>query len=193
MKLRMIKEEDIKDVLSIYRPFITNTPITFEYTVPSYRKFVKRVHKICTTYPWLVAEIDGQVVGYAYTSRFKERAAFSWDAEFSVYIREEFHGQNIGRNLYCALEEISKLQGIYNIYSLITSTAKNSINYHKAMGFEYIYTLENCGWKFDHWYGLVFYHKKIGDFSKVPEPIIPIEYIEKEKIEAILEKYSISD
>lgn len=190
MKLRMIKDEDIKDVLSIYRPYITNTPITFECTVPSYRKFVKRVHKITASYPWVVAESDGQIVGYAYTSRFRERAAFSWDVEFSVYIRHEFQGQGIGSRLFAALEEISKLQGIYNIYSLITSTAKNSINYHKAMGFEYIYTLANCGWKFDHWYGLVFYHKKIGDFTKDPEPVIPIEYIEKQKMDAILEKYS---
>lgn len=58
IKLRMIKEDDIREVLSIYRPYVTNTPISFEYTVPSYRKFTKRVHKITATYPWIVAEIN---------------------------------------------------------------------------------------------------------------------------------------
>ena len=191
IKLRMIKEDDIREVLSIYRPYVTNTPISFEYTVPSYRKFTKRVHKITATYPWIVAEINHQIVGYAYTGRFRERAAFAWDAEFSVYINEDFHGQGIGRRLYMATEEISKLQGIYNIYSLVTSTAKNSIGFHEAMGFERAAELKNCGWKFDHWYGLIYFQKKIGDFEKVPEQTIPIEFIEEKTLAEILEKYSI--
>ena len=97
MKLRMIKDEDIKDVLSIYRPYITNTPITFECTVPSYRKFVKRVHKITASYPWVVAESDGQIVGYAYTSRFRERAAFSWGVVFYVFLPKENKGHGVFR------------------------------------------------------------------------------------------------
>ena len=78
MKLRMIRIDDVKGVQEVYKPFVKNTPITFEYNVPSYKKFVKRVEKVCETYPWVVAEVDGEIAGYTYASRFKERMAFTW-------------------------------------------------------------------------------------------------------------------
>ena len=190
IKLRMIKEDDIREVLSIYRPYVTNTPISFEYTVPSYRKFTKRVHKITATYPWIVAEINHQIVGYAYTGRFRERAAFAWDAEFQCILMKIFTDRVLDAGFIWRQKKISKLQGIYNIYSLVTSTAKNSIGFHEAMGFERAAELKNCGWKFDHWYGLIYFQKKIGDFEKVPEQTIPIEFIEGKTLAEILEKYS---
>lgn len=188
MKLRMINSEDIRDVLRIYKPFVKNTPITFEYTVPSYKKFVKRVSKITGTYPWIVAELDGNIIGYAYTSRFRERAAFAWDAEVSVYIEDKYQGQGVGRALYQAVEDISRMQGIYNIYALITSTAKQSLDFHKALKYEYMYTLNNCGWKFDRWYSMACFVKTIGDFDKEPEPVIPIGYLDEGKIKKVLNK-----
>lgn len=85
MKLRMIKDEDIKDVLSIYRPYITNTPITFECTVPSYRKFVKRVHKNTATYPWLVAEVDGRLSATHTQAVLKSGSLFMGCGIFSIH------------------------------------------------------------------------------------------------------------
>ena len=190
MKLRMIRIDDVKGVQEVYKPFVKNTPITFEYNVPSYKKFVKRVEKVCETYPWVVAEVDGEIAGYAYASRFKERMAFTWDVETFIYVSEKSNSRGIGAALYSALEEILKMQGFYNMYAMITATAKNSISFHEKMGYQKVYTLEKCAWKFDQWYGMSCMEKRIGDFDTDPEPIIPIKIIDKKKIDKILDKYS---
>jgi len=190
MKLRMIRNEDIKGAQAVYKPFVKNTPITFEYNVPSYKKFVKRVEKICETYPWIVAEVDGEVAGYAYATRFKERMAFTWDAETYIYVAEQSNNRGIGSALYAALEEILKMQGFYNMYAMITDTAKNSIAFHEKMGYRQMYTLEKSAWKFDQWYGMICMEKKIGNFDETPEPIIPVRIADTKAIEQILDKYS---
>lgn len=190
MKLRMIRPDDIKGVQEVYRPFVKNTPITFECDVPSYKKFVKRVEKTCVTYPWIVAEIDGEIVGFAYAARFKERMAFNWDVETYIYVSEKANDQGIGSALFNALEELLKVQGFYNLYAMITATAKHSIQFHEKMGFKRMYTLEKCGWKFDTWYGMICMEKKIGDFDKTPEPIMPIPIVDPKIIEQVFDKYS---
>lgn len=190
MKLRMIKKDDIKGVQNIYKPFVKNTPITFEYNVPSYKKFIKRVEKVTETYPWIVAEVNGEIVGYAYAARFKERMAFTWDVETSIYVGEQFNTQGVGTALYGALEEILKLQGFYNMYAMVTSTAKNSLHFHESNGFKKVYEMEKCAWKFDQWYGLVCMGKQIADFDICPDSILPITIVEPKKIDKILKKYS---
>lgn len=191
MKLRMIRIDDVKGVQDVYKPFVKNTPITFEYNVPSYKKFVKRVEKVCETYPWLVAEVDGEIAGYAYAKRFKERMAFTWDVETFIYVSEKFNSRGIGGALISALEDILKMQGFYTMYAMITDTSKNSLLFHEKMGYTKLYTLQNSCWKFEQWYGMICMEKKIGDFEKDPEPIIPIKIVDPKKIEKILEKHSI--
>ena len=190
MKLRLINDNDIKDVLKIYKPYVKNTPITFEYTVPSPKKFKKRVRKITEKFPWIVAEVDGEIVGYAYASPFRDRAAYAWDVESSIYIREDAQEQSIGKYLYTALEELLKLQGIYNIYAIITSTAKNSLSFHEAMGYAHQFTIDRCGWKFDQWYGITCMCKTLADDNYKPEDFLCIKDIERKSIENILKKYS---
>lgn len=193
MKLRLIRESDIKDVLTIYKPFIKNTAITFEYTIPSLKKFRKRVEHVTAKHPWIVAEANGQIVGYAYAAVFKERMAFSWDVETSIYVPESAQMQGIGTALYGAMEEILKLQGFYNIYAIITSSAKRSLYFHEKMGYQPMYTLEHCGWKFDQWYGITCMCKTIADFNETPREIIPVKDLDKKDIEKILKKYSYAD
>lgn len=120
-KVRLAVIEDSEKILNIYKPFITNTIITFEYDVPSLEEFEDRMKNVQSRYPWFVCEIDDKFVGYAYASKFNERMAYDWSVDFSIYISPEYQGRKIGKGLYHALLKTLKLQGFCNAYALITS------------------------------------------------------------------------
>lgn len=85
-KVRLAVIEDSEKILNIYKPFITNTIITFEYDVPLLEEFEDRMKSVQSRYPWFVCEIDDEIVGYAYASKFNERMAYDWSVDFSIYI-----------------------------------------------------------------------------------------------------------
>lgn len=107
--IRLATIEDGAEILGIYKPFITDTTITFEYEVPSLEEFKDRMENIQSIYPWFVCEIDNKVVGYAYASKFNERAAYDWSVDFSIYISPEYQRRNIGKALYDALLKTLKI------------------------------------------------------------------------------------
>lgn len=102
--IRRVQKKDAAALLEIYRPYVENTAITFEYDVPSLKEFEGRIESITEFYPYLAAEnTSGEIVGYAYAGRFHPRAAYQWSAESTVYLRQDARGQGIGRLLYQAL------------------------------------------------------------------------------------------
>jgi phosphinothricin acetyltransferase len=166
--IRLAEDEDARQMLDIYAPFITNSVITFENDVPAEKEFRERIQNIQKKYPWLVYEIDGKIAGYAYASPFHERAAYEWSVDLSIYVSPEFHGKGAGRSLYYALLEILKLQGFCNAVSLVTVPNEKSERLHKSFGFSEIGIYENIGYKFGwksvRWLGL-----KINDYRDIPE------------------------
>ena len=98
--IRPATEKDVPEILEIYAPYVENTTVSFEYDVPCRRSFLQRFYDITAQYPWLVWEEDGRILGYAYASAPYTRAAFSWCAEPSIYLREEAKGRSIGKKLY---------------------------------------------------------------------------------------------
>ena len=102
--IRTAVQQDAKVLLEIYAPYVKKTAITFEYDVPSVEEFARRISKVLQKYPYLVAEVNGEPVGYAYAGPFKERAAYDWAVETTVYVRENMKKSGIGRALYTALE-----------------------------------------------------------------------------------------
>ena len=101
--IRVAALDDAEELLKIYAPYVRETAITFEYEVPSPEEFRERIAHTLEKYPYLVAEHDGKIVGYAYVSPFKERAAYAWAVETSIYVRREGRRQGVGRALYAAL------------------------------------------------------------------------------------------
>lgn len=97
MLFRTVRGEDIPALLKIYAQYI-DTPVTFEYALPSAAEFSERVAAVAAFYPWLVCEEGGECVGYAYAHRMQERAAYAWNAELSVYLGKEYCGRGIGKN-----------------------------------------------------------------------------------------------
>ena len=159
--VRPAAEKDVPEILSIYAPYIENSTATFEYDVPSCREFMQRFLDITAQFPFLVWEENGQILGYAYASAPYSRAAYSWCAEPSIYLRPEASGRGIGKKLYAVLEAILEKQGYRVLYALITEENSNSIRFHLKTGYEIRAEFPNCGYKFNRWLGLIWMEKRI--------------------------------
>ena len=168
--IRNVKTDDANDLLKIYSYYVENTAISFEYTVPSEEEFRERINKITSKYPYLVAELNNEIVGYAYAGPFKERAAYDWSVETTIYLNKDSKGMGIGKKLYLALENKLKEQNILNLYACIASpdnedkyVTKESINFHHHLGYQIVGEFHKCGYKFNSWYNMVWMEKIIGE------------------------------
>lgn len=175
--LRFAAEADVPAMLSIYAPYILTTTYSFEYTVPTEAEFLDRFHRYTRQFPWLVWEENGRILGYAYGSAPFERAAYSWCAESSIYLRPEARGRGIGRKLYEALEKLMALQGYQVNYALVTSENTASCRFHEGLGYSLRADFPRCGYKFNRWVGVFWYEKRL-DFvefpSQMPTPWLSI-------------------
>ncbi len=189
IKIRLATIEDSDSLLAIYAPYIANTAITFEYQIPSKMEFRERVANIRKEYPWLVCEINNQIVGYAYASRFREREAYKWSVSLSIYINQNYHGKGIGKALYYALLELLKLQGYYNAYVTITLPNIKSESFHEAIGFKEIGVYHKAGYKLGAWHDIKGYELKINEHIQSPvEPKSINEISNTGEFKAIIEK-----
>ena len=176
---------DAADILALYAPYIEKTAVTFEYVVPEPAAFEQRVADIAAEFPYLLLEIDGELAGYAYAHRQAERAAFGWNAELSIYLKESFIGRGLGMPLYRLLEELLEKQGYINFYGVITASNAGSIALHEKMGYRIIGTHERTGYKFGAWHGVVWMHRRANENE--PRAIVSVHALDpaavNEKIE----------
>jgi phosphinothricin acetyltransferase len=175
--IRMARLQDADAIAEIYRPYILETAITFEYEQVSAQAFTERIKNVQKQFPWLVCEQDGRVVGYAYCSRFKERAAFAWDCECSVYIHKDYHRRGIAGALYTKLFQLVREQGYFNIYALITHPHESSEALHKKFGFTEEGIYKNTGYKMGKWWDLLVMVKRLRSFEETPQMPKPISEI----------------
>ena len=183
---RFATEEDAEKILKIYKPYVENTTITFEYEVPSIDEFRGRIRKISEKYPYIVCECGNEIAGYAYAYKIWSRAAYQWDAELSVYTDEKFYGNGIGKKLYKILIEILKLQNVVNIYGLVIDPNENSEKLHNYFGFKKAAYFENAGYKFGKWIGVTWFEKAINEHFDNPNPVRKISEIDEIKLRKIL-------
>lgn len=179
MKIRTAGISDAQEILEIYAPYVRKTAITFEYEVPALAELERRIKHTLARYPYIVAEKDGEILGYAYTGVFKERAAYDWAAEVSIYVKEDRHGLGIGSRLYAVLEEISRAQHILNLNACIAYSdmedaylTKDSVKFHSHMGYHLVGTFHQCGYKFGRWFDMVWMEKALGEHPAEPAPVI---------------------
>ena len=172
MSIRPANLQDLPRILEIYGPYVKNTAISFEYTVPTLEAFTQRFLGITAQFPWLVWEENGIVLGYAYGSLPFERAAYQWSAECSIYLCPEAWGKGIGKKLYAALEQLLQKQGYRKVYAIITTANEPSVAFHQAVGFRHTATMPDCGYKFGKWYGTIWMEKDLNTWDKPPrEPV----------------------
>lgn len=190
IKLRMANLNDAKDILDIYRPYVTDTIITFEYEVPTISEFRSRIESILENYPYIVCLIDDKIIGYVYAGKHKERAAYMWNAELSIYLHKEYTKEGIGKVLYNAILDILKIQNIQNVYGCITEDNIASEKFHEYFGFNKLGIFNKTGYKFNKWHDVTWYEKNIGGYGK-PKEFISIRNINIKNIEEVLNKYTL--
>ena len=161
MSIREVREADIPAMLEIYAPFVKNTAVSFEYSIPSQEEFARRLHEHIAGYPWLVWEERGKVLGYAYAGRAFERAAYAWNAEISCYLAERVRGKGIGRRLYAEIESILKKQGCRKVFAVVTSANEASVKFHEAIGYRPVAIYQNVGYKLGGWYDVIWLEKQL--------------------------------
>lgn len=182
--------KDASALLEIYRPYVEQTPISFEYTVPSLEEFTERIENITTKYPYLIYKVEEEIVGYAYASTFKTRSAFQWDVEASIYLKEEAHHTGAAHKLYLALLQILELQGFYNVYSYITIPNEKSVRFHEKHGFTSTAVYKNTGFKQNVWYDLLCMTKVLREITPqtVPQSYRTIHELDQTLLLTILQQ-----
>jgi phosphinothricin acetyltransferase len=171
--IRTAREADAERLIAIYAPYVRDTAITFELEVPSIEEFAGRIRKTLAVYPYLVAERGGVVVGYAYASRFRARAAYDWTAETSVYVDAALRGGGVGRALYRALEEALARMGVITLYACITYPNPESISFHEKLDYRHAGLFPQCGYKLGMWHDIAWMAKVIAPHVPQPAPIVP--------------------
>lgn len=178
--LRPATPEDAGALLEIYRPYVENTAITFEYTVPTLAEFTQRVQGTLEKFPYLVAQQGGELLGYAYAGPFHPRAAYQWAVEVTIYLRQDQRGNGLGRRLYEALEELLRAQHVLSCYACIAYPEQEdeyltqaSVRFHGKLGYTQVGRFHQCGYKFGRWYDMVWMEKRLAGPLTPPPPLIP--------------------
>ncbi|HEM5997122.1 TPA: N-acetyltransferase [Streptococcus suis] len=161
IEIRSARLEDAAELVAIYAPYVEKTAITFETQVPTVGEFASRIEKTLGKFPYLVAEEEGRVVGYAYASTYYARAAYDWTVELSVYVSREARGKGIGSLLYDALEEELTARGFKNFLACIALPNPASLALHEKRGYEQVAHFKNVGYKFGSWHDIVWLQKSL--------------------------------
>lgn len=151
-EIRLINESDAQATLAIYKPYVLNTIITFEHEVPTLAEYLQRIKTNTAEYPWLVCLYNNNIIGYAYASKHRSKAAYQWSPESTVYMSPAFHRKGIARMLYETLFSLLRLQGYFNVYAGVSLPNEKSIGFHKALGFSEIGIFKKAGYKLGNWH-----------------------------------------
>lgn len=186
--MRKASPDDAAALLEIYSYYVENTAITFEWEVPSLDDFRERIKNTLRSFPYIVAEREAgaegggrEILGYAYASAFKARAAYAWSVESSIYVKKTCRQAGIGSQLLQELENCLRKQNYLNINACIACAGKDkndpyitdaSIRFHEKMGYRLVGEFTDCGFKFKRWYNMVWMEKMLGEHSSEPPAII---------------------
>jgi L-amino acid N-acyltransferase YncA len=177
--IRLASQIDAQQIRDIYAPFCDNTPVSFETQAPTSQEMCDRIAKISRSHPWLVYENEGQVMGYAYASPHRERAAYRWAVDVSAYVQEGSRRLGVGRSLYSSLIALLQLQGFYRALAGITLPNPGSVGLHQAMGFQPLGTYQSIGYKCGRWHDVEWFQLALRDCAGVPEDPLDFEVVRK--------------
>jgi phosphinothricin acetyltransferase len=171
--IRMAREADARAILAIYAPFCSTTAVSFELEPPSEDEVASRIRAATAYCPWLILEDDGAVAGYAYAGRHKERAAYGWSVDVTVYVAPSHLRRGVGRALYTTLFELLRQQGFFKAYAIIALPNPASTALHEAMGFEPVGVYKGVGYKLGAWRDVAHYQLALQPEQDDPEAPVP--------------------
>jgi phosphinothricin acetyltransferase len=175
--IRIACLEDATAIHAIYAPAVTDSAITFENELPGADAMRERIRTRLQHYPWLVWDEHGQVLAYAYATRFRERAAYDWIAETSIYVHADARRRGIARRLYAALLDTMRLQGINQAVGVITLPGEVSVALHESMGFSGAGVWSKAGYKLGQWWDVGVWQKELQAPSHSPQPVRPFSTV----------------
>jgi L-amino acid N-acyltransferase YncA len=176
--IRLATESDAEAIQAIYAPNVLNTVISFETEVPTVEEMCERIHKYLLTHPWLVCENGhGEIMGYVYASKHRERAAYQWSVDVTAYVSPKAQRSGIARGLYTSLFALLRLQSYFNAYAGIALPNDASIGVHKAVGFQPIGVYHNVGYKFGKWHDVSWWGLELQPLADNPTPPKPLQAI----------------
>ncbi len=177
--LRPASPSDGSAFAAIYGPIVRDTAISFETEPPSAEVMAERVARLLPTHPWIVAEWDGRILGYAYAGPHRERPAYRWSVDVTPYVHEDARGQGVGRALYGALIAILGLQGFRSAFAGIALPNPQSIGLHQAMGFEPVGTYRDVGFKFGRWRDVSWWRLGLSQAEGLPAEPVPFDELRR--------------
>jgi L-amino acid N-acyltransferase YncA len=171
----MATATDAPSVLEIYGPFCEDSPVSFETRRPTIEEIELRIREVSEMYPWLVYENGNEVIGYAYASPHRERAAYRWSVDIAIYISETHRSRGIGTALYAALFQILRIQGFVNAYAGITLPNPASLRLHERFGFQLVGVYRKVGYKSGLWHDVAWWALTLQSGANPPEEPIPLK------------------
>jgi phosphinothricin acetyltransferase len=187
--IRTARNEDAAAIHAIYAPSITGGVATFETALPGVAAMRERIRARLEHYPWLVWEEAGDVLAYAYAGRFRERAAYDWIAETSIYVRADAHRRGIARTLYGVLLDAMQLQGITQAVGVITLPGTASVAMHEAMGFTSAGVWRQCGYKLGQWWDVGVWQKELQPAASPPPAVTPFPQLPSAPLQELLKNH----
>ena len=189
--VRAAAPEDAEQLLEIYTPFVISedsslSNVSFELAAPDVEEFRQRIQDISKQFPYLVGEVNGQILGYVYCHPYRERLAYQWAVEVTIYLAPAGQGKGLGRLLYETMEKLLCLQGVTMAYSCITVGNDHSIKMHEALGYRLIGTFTKSGYKNGQWLDTVWLEKALQECPAQPESIKSWRMLEPQSVEAVL-------
>lgn len=169
MEIREAKAGDSPAIAAIYAPFVRDTSVSFETVEPDGEEIARRIAASGDHHPWLVCERSNELLGYAYASQHRGRAAYRWIVEVSVYVREDARRAHIARGLYSALLDIAGLQRRCVALAGITLPNPASVGFHESFGFERVAVYPNMGHKFGAWHDVGWWQRTIDTLPSTPD------------------------
>lgn len=163
-QIRPSRDDDVAAIAAIYAHHVLHGTGTFETEAPTAADMAaRRADVLSKNLPYLVAERDGELLGFAYCNWFKPRPAYRFSAEDSIYLADNARGQGLGARLLAALSQAAETVGVRKLIAVIGDSANaGSIGVHRAQGFTHVGVLKDCGWKFGEWRNVVLMEKVLG-------------------------------
>ncbi len=201
--IRFATEKDSPQILAIYAEYI-HTPITFDYVLPTQEIFTKQITETLKDYPYLVYEEEGKIQAYAYAHKLREREAYQWNAELSIYVDNTAHKKGLGHALYTTLMKILENQGIKAAYACITLPNEASLALHQHFQFTEVGRFPKAGFKNGTWHDVAWYRKELSAYEQLPAespdtpktqaakaaPFRPLNHFSESELQAMLKEFA---
>jgi L-amino acid N-acyltransferase YncA len=174
MRARLATPADGAACAAIYGPYVEGTAISFETVPPTGDEIAARIARTIERTPWVVVEVDGAVRAYAYGTRHRERAAYDWTVETTVYVDRDFAHRGLGRLAMHALVAILRIQRAHLLVAGVTLPNPGSVRLHESLGYRPVGEFEAIGWKHGGWHGVAWYSLELAPREADPAPLVPL-------------------